>query len=180
MSSFSTAWAVDLDTVPSRFHRHLILVAHLLAGLALLQAGGLAWPWRVLLALAVALVAVPGWRAAGRARWRLREVGEEWWLDSGARQGMVRLRRARVWRWLVVMEFRGEWQGRSWRERVVVWPDAVAPDDFRRLRVRLRCAPQAPREGATRRRAGAPAAPAAGPAGTPSAPARLSRRAGPA
>lgn len=149
MSSFSPAWAVDLDTRPSRVHRRLILLLHLLAGLAVLQAGGLAWLLRGPLLLAIAAAGAIAWREAGTGELRLREAGEEWWLDTGARRGMVQLRRGRAWRWLVVMEFRGEWQGRPWREHVVVWPDAVPVDDFRRLRVRLRCAPPAPRKGAT-------------------------------
>lgn len=158
MTSFSPVWAADLHLQPSRLRRGLGLGLHGLALLALLQAGGLPWLLRLALTLAVLAAAALDWlgeggRLPGNSRlhrytlWakpslRLREVGEEWWLDTGVRRGMVTLRNGRAWRWLVVMEFAGEWQGQRWRQRVVVWPDAVAADDFRRLRVRLRCGPR--------------------------------------
>lgn len=141
MGSFSPAWAVELSTRPSRFHLGLILVLHTLALLALQQAGGLPWPLRLALAGVVLLSAALAWRRERRRGESLREAGEEWWLESRGRRGMVRLVRARTWRYLVVADFEGEWQSRRWREHLVVWPDAVSPDDFRRLRVRLRCGP---------------------------------------
>lgn len=141
MTLSSTAWVVELATRPSRFQQGLTLLLHSLALLALLRAGGLPWPPRLALALLVALAAVLAVRAERRRREYLREAGEEWWLESRGRSGMVRLVRARTWRYLVVVDFAGEGQGRRRRERLVIWPDAVAPDDFRRLRVRLRCGP---------------------------------------
>lgn len=138
MDSFSPAWRVDLGTSPSRFFIRLSLVLHGAALLALGQTG-LDWSLRLALGLGIGVAATLAWRAERQRSVILREAGEEWWLDNGCRRGMVRLRRSSVWRYLVVMEFAGDPEGRRWRERVVVWPDSVAPDDFRRLRVRLRC-----------------------------------------
>lgn len=141
MTLSSTAWVVELATRPSRFHQGLTLALHALALLALQRAGGLPWALRLALAGGVLLSAWLALRAERRRGEFLREAGEEWWLERGGRAGMVRLTRARTWRYLLVVEFAGEWQGRRWREHLVIWPDAVAPDDFRRLRVRLRCGP---------------------------------------
>ena len=166
----SPAWVVELATRPSRFQQGLTLLLHALALLALQQAGGLPWPLRLALAGGVLLSAVLAWRGERRRGEFLREAGEEWWLECRGRRGMVRLTRARTWRYLVVVDFAGEWQGRRWREQLVLWPDAVAPDDFRRLRVRLRCGPVPgrPEEAPGKARQSAPA-------GAPSAkPARLS------
>jgi hypothetical protein len=117
---------------------------------------------------------VLAWRAEGEANARLRLVGEEWWLETGGRRGMLRQRRARAWRWLVVLELEGQWQGRRWRQKVVVWPDSVSADAFRRLRVWLRLA---------RRRGEERPAPAGKPGAIPSAASverGRGRRAGPA
>lgn len=142
MRSSSPAWAVDLAVVPSRLARGISLFLHLLALVAVTATGGLPLSLRLVVAAGVVLAAALAWRAEGARVLRLREVGEEWWLERGARRGMMRLRNAHAWRWLVVLELAGEWQGRRWRERVVVWPDAVPPDAFRRLRVRLLCGPR--------------------------------------
>lgn len=162
MASSSPAWVVDLATRPSRFFQSLVLLLHGLALLALLQAAGLPAPVRLLLAAVVAGMAAAQLRHERRQALRLREAGEEWWLERPGRRGMARLVRARTWRWLVVMELAGEWQGRRWREPIVVWADAVAPDDFRRLRVRLRCGakPGAPAAAEPAGKSGAVAGPA--------------------
>lgn len=141
MNSSSPAWRVDLGTTPSRFFLRLSLALHGAALFALFQTGA-GWALRLALGVVIIAAAALAWRAERRRTVILREAGEEWWLDNGRRRGMVRLRRSSVWRYLVVMEFAGDPEGRRWRERVVVWPDAVAPDDFRRLRVRLRCGPR--------------------------------------
>ncbi|HET8731635.1 MAG TPA: protein YgfX [Moraxellaceae bacterium] len=140
MASFSPAWAVEIDAQPSSFYRRLLVIVHLLACLAVWLAGGMPVEWRLILIAGVVMAGVFACRAARQCRIRLRDVGEEWWIDTGHRKAMVRLCRGRCWRWLAVMEFRGEWKGRPWRQHVVVWPDSVDPDAFRRLRVRMRCA----------------------------------------
>lgn len=164
MTSFSPAWVVELATRPSRFQQCLTLALHALALLALQQAEGLPWPLRLVLAGGVVLSAALGVRSERRRGEFLREAGDEWWLECRGRSGMVKLSRARTWRYLVVAEFEGEWQGRRRREHLVLWPDAVAPDDFRRLRVRLRCGPVPGRREAEPRkvRPPKPAGPASG------------------
>lgn len=160
MSSSSPAWDVELLLGPSRFCLGLTAALH---GAALLALASSRLPAGLAPGLAVAVL-VAAWlalRAELRRDARLRAVGEEWWLESGDRRGMVKLRRGRAWRWLVVMDLEGEWQGRRWRERIVAWPDAVSPDAFRRLRVLVRCAPRRAEESAAAR-ASASSAPAAG------------------
>lgn len=147
MNSSSPAWRVDLGTSPSRIFISLSLALHGAALLALGQSG-LDGSLRLALGLVIGVAAALAWRSERQRTVILREAGEEWWLDNGRRRGMVRLRHSSVWRYLVVMEFAGDPEDRRWRERVVVWPDSVAPDDFRRLRVRLRCGKR-PRPAAT-------------------------------
>lgn len=141
MSSFSPAWDVDLVVGPSRISRLLTAALH---GAALPALAASALPaWGLLLAGgAVVASGLLAWREEGRVAARLRRVGEEWWFEGRGRRGMLRQRRARAWRWLVVMELEGRWQGRRWRQKVVVWPDSVSADAFRRLRVWLRMAPR--------------------------------------
>lgn len=160
MSSSSPIWDVELSLGPSRFCLGLIVTLHGAALLALARShlpAGLA----PLLALAVVVAAWRAFRAERARDARLRAVGEEWWLETGGRRAMVRLRRGRAWRWLVVMDLEGEWRGRRWRERIVAWPDAVSPDAFRRLRVRVRCAPRRAEEKVLARRPPTPQATAA-------------------
>lgn len=141
MTSSSPAWDVDLDVGPSRLFRGLTAALHGAALLALASSGLPQGALAVALP-AVLAAAILAWRAEGRVSARLRLVGEEWWLETGGRRGMLRQRRGRAWRWLVLLELEGEWQGRRWREKVVVWPDSVTGDAFRRLRVWLRLAPR--------------------------------------
>lgn len=160
MSSSSPIWDVELVLGPSRFCLGLIVALHGAALLALACShlpSGLA----PLLALGVVAAAWLAFRAERARDLRLRAVGEEWWLETGGRRAMVRLRRGRAWRWLVVMDLEGEWRGRRWRERIVAWPDAVSPDAFRRLRVRVRCAPRRAEEKVLARRPPTPQATAA-------------------
>lgn len=154
MTSFSPAWVVELDTRPSDICQRLTVILHGLACLAVWQAGGMPGTWRVLLIVGLVVSGMVSCKGERSRRIRLRDAGEEWWLDTEGRQGMVRLRRGRSWRWLAVMEFRGEWKERPWRQRVVVWPDSVEPDAFRRLRVRLRCAPRASPQSRSRTQSG--------------------------
>lgn len=176
MNSSSPAWDVDLDVGPSRLCLGLTVVLH---GAALAALAGSALPARGLGLAAVVVLAAAAlaWRAESGVAARLRLVGEEWWLETRGRHGMVRQRRGRAWRWLVVLELEGEWQGRRWREKVVVWPDSVDGDAFRRLRVWLRLAPRLRKQEPGPAAAGANAAGAAAPAAA-SAAKDSARRAG--
>lgn len=168
MSSSSPIWDVELVLGPSRFCLGLSAALHGAALLALAcshLSSGLA----PLLALGVVAAAWLAFRAERARDLRLRAVGEEWWLETGGRRAMVKLRRGRAWRWLVVMDLEGEWRGRRWRERIVAWPDAVSPDAFRRLRVRVRCAPRRAEEKALARRPPTPQATAASATAAPTA-----------
>lgn len=60
----------------------------------------------------------------------------QWWLNTNDKRTAVFLYRATIWRWLVVMNFKRD---QGWgRYALVLWPDSVDDDNFRRLRVHLR------------------------------------------
>lgn len=138
MSSSSPAWRVELRPRPSRFLLGVLAVLHGAAALAVLVADLLPFLKAVLLIVVLVLLA-GAWRRerAANTLW-VAERDEDWWLRAGARRGRAQLVGRRVWRYLVVLDFRCEGGGRRWRQRVVVLPDAVPPDTFRRLRIRLR------------------------------------------
>lgn len=137
MNSFSPVWRVDLRIRPSRFYLALLLTLHLLAALAVWWT---ALPRILQLALlaGIAVIAWLVWQRERRLFIVLREQACDWWLDVGGRSGPVELRRCQVWRYLVLMDFSGHDEKGRWHRRLVIFPDALAPESFRRLRVRLR------------------------------------------
>lgn len=134
-----SVWRVDLCLNPSRFFLGLTTALHLAALMALLEAD-IAWWWRLPLGGWVLASVVSSWRAAcAEAGVVVREQVGRWWVETPRHAGAAELVGCQVWRYLVVMRFRGrDAEGRVWRCRVVVWPDSVSADAFRRLRVRLR------------------------------------------
>jgi predicted cobalt transporter CbtA len=138
LDSSSRVWRIDLRLSPSRFLLILTVLLHMAAAAAVLSSGlpyGLKGFLLSVLLLSGGLSCRDG-RRRGRAL--LRERGTDWWLETAGHAGAVELVQARIWRYLVVMDFRGDLDGRVWRQRLVVFPDAVGEDDFRRLRVSLR------------------------------------------
>jgi hypothetical protein len=104
---------------------------------AVLQSG-LSMPWRGIFGFCLVISLVVSWRQeVARAGFVVREQGQGRWLCSGRRQGEATLLGKQVWRYLVVMDFQCCDEQGAWRQRVVVLPDAVPADTFRRLRVRL-------------------------------------------
>jgi hypothetical protein len=103
---------------------------------------------------AVALSALPVWSklllcllvlASAWLSWReeiarggtiLREQATDWLLETNTGAVRAVLAHQRIWRCLVVLDFRVVETGR--RYRLVIFPDSVSADIFRRLRVRLR------------------------------------------
>lgn len=138
MDSSSRVWRTDLRLSPSRFLLILTLLLHGAAAAAVLLSG-LPLLLKTCLLPGVLLLAALSCRDGGRrAATVLRERSTDWWLEAEGHAAPVELVQARVWRYLVVMDFRGERQGRAWRQRLVILPDTVSTDDFRRLRVSLR------------------------------------------
>lgn len=138
MNSFSPVWRADLRLRPSRLFLALSLALHLAAMVAVFASNLSVWSC---LALVVALAisfCLSWWQELRKDGLIVRERENDWWLQDSAPGGCAELRRSQVWRYLVVMDFAGRDEGRCWRRRVVLLPDAVAPDAFRRLRVRLR------------------------------------------
>lgn len=138
MNSFLNVWHVDLCLRPSRLFCVISLMLHVAAAVAVLHTE-IVWPWRWLLWTVVLFSA---WLSLRRERSRrdvrVSEQIGRWWLATPEREGPAELKGFRVWRYLVVMDFLCRDVDGDWRERVVVWPDAVSADSFRRLRVRLR------------------------------------------
>ncbi|MDI1301037.1 MAG: hypothetical protein PSX71_03965 [bacterium] len=142
MSSSLHVWRVDLRLQASRILLTLILVLHLAALAALVQTG---FPWYgclpvVCLLLLSCLLSLRPEKNAGTVT--LHEQAGDWWLETPQQQVKASLQHSQVWRYLVVMDFLCRHESRCWRQRVVVFPDSVPADDFRRLRVRLRYGPR--------------------------------------
>lgn len=142
MSSSLHVWRVELRLKPSRFFLLLILALHGTAMAALMQTD-LSWYWRLPLIFLLLLSAVLRLRQEkSRAGLMLREQATSWWLETPQQAAQASLQHAQVWRYLVVMDFLCRHESRHWRRRVVIFPDSVSADGFRRLRVRLRYGPQ--------------------------------------
>jgi hypothetical protein len=134
LKSSDHIWRIDLHLRPSRLFLSALTLLHTAAAGAIFAAA-LAWPVRLVLLM---LVCVSAWfcvRAEMRqAGCHLRERISDWWLAAPGHDGIgALLMRSRVWRYLVVLEFRE--RGSRRRYRLVFWPDTVTPDEFRRLRV---------------------------------------------
>lgn len=138
MSSSLHVWRVDLRLQASRIFLLLIVLLHLAAMVAVMKT---AFPflWRLPL---VALLLGACWLSLRQERkttgFILREQAGSWWLETAGPQGYATLQRSQVWRYLVVMDFLCHRDSKTWRQRVVIFPDSVSADSFRRLRVRLR------------------------------------------
>lgn len=142
MNSSLRVWRVDIYLKPSRIFLFLILALHLAAIVALMQTG-LPWYWRLPIFFLLLLNGVVSWRQEKRVGHLLVRVqSTNWWLETPQQQAQASLQHAQVWRHLVVMDFLCRHDHKRWRQRVVVFPDSLSADSFRRLRVRLRYGPQ--------------------------------------
>nr|AMK59335.1 hypothetical protein GP2143_08264 [uncultured bacterium UPO53] len=130
-------WRVDLRLRPSRFFLLFSALLHAAALVAVYQCG--LSPWlKSCLCFLVLVSAWLSWRQElARAGMALCEHGVDWHLENGIAPVRATLMRHRVWRYLVVLDFRVETAGRWRRHRLVIFPDSVPADVFRRLRVRL-------------------------------------------
>lgn len=144
MNTFSARWRanpwrVDFSLQFSRIFLVLVLLVHGLALFAV-TVTDIHYGWCFLLWGAILLSSL--WACYGVKDTQNTVVREQigrWWVEQKGYQGAAELLGYHVWRYLVVMRFCC-WQenGKAKRIRVIVWPDAVSPDTFRRLRVRLR------------------------------------------
>lgn len=139
MNSSASVWRPVLEPRPSRIQRIILILFYILALVAVLQAV-MPFEWQV--------AAVSGWFGLflyELMSWRhplsvvlLHERIGDWWLaDAEGNSSRVSLHRSMVWRYLVVLDFRLLEGAGPRRQRVVLFPDSVTTDDFRRLRVRL-------------------------------------------
>lgn len=126
---------IALAIAPSRALRRAVAILHVLAGVAVCAA---ALPWwgqgvglaAVAASLLAAMRAGPVLELHGHADGRLAVRQDGDWLAAVVAPDTL------VWAWLVVLRYRVAGSAR-WAN-VVVLPDSLAADDFRRLRVWLR------------------------------------------
>lgn len=136
MSSSLHVWRADLAPRPSRFLLGLVAILHLAAAGAML-ASALPFPAQSALLLLILVSAFHAWRHELSVRGlRLLEQAGGWCLIEKDRAIPVTLSRVRVWRYLVLLDI----EAADRRQRLVLLPDALSPDVFRRLRVRLKYA----------------------------------------
>lgn len=139
MISSASVWRPVLEPRPSRIQRIILIVFYLLALVAVLQAV-LPFEWQmaaVLAWLALFLYELTSWRHPLSVVLLHERIGDWWLADAEGNTSRVWLRRAMVWRYLVVMDFRLLDGAGPRYQRVVLFPDSVTADEFRRLRVRL-------------------------------------------
>lgn len=139
MSSSASVWRPVLEPRPSRIQRIILIVFYLLALVALLQAV-LPFEWQmaaVLAWLALFLYELTSWRYPLSVVLLHERIGDWWLADAEGNSSRVSLHRSMVWRYLVVLDFRILEGAGPRRQRVVLFPDSVTADEFRRLRVRL-------------------------------------------
>lgn len=124
-----------LTIAPSRALRHAVAALHLLAGAAVLLADLPAWLAGLLL-VAVAASLARAWRPPAPATLRCRadgslalHAGDDW-------QAVELLPDSLVLAWLAVLRYRRA--GGRGTHALVILPDGLAADDFRRLRVWLK------------------------------------------
>lgn len=142
MNSSLRVWRADLCLKSSRVFLFLILLLHVAAITALMQTG-FVWYWRFPLLLLVLLAGFLCWRQEkNKAGMILREQTTSWWLETATQQTRATLQHSQIWRYLVVMDFLCQQDSKRWRQCVVLFPDSVSADGFRRLRVRLRYGPR--------------------------------------
>jgi hypothetical protein len=134
-----SVWRPVLEPRPSRIQRFILSVFYGLALVAVLQAV-MPFAWQVMAVLFWALLfllELVSWRRPLSVVLLHERIGDWWLADTQGNTARAALRRAMAWRYLVVMEFRLLDGVRPGFRRVVLFPDSVSADDFRRLRVRL-------------------------------------------
>lgn len=139
MSLSASVWRPVLEPRPSRIQRIILIFFYVLALVAVLQAV-MPFEWQVaavLVWLGLLLYELLSWRDPVPVVVLHERIGDWWLADAEGNTSRVSLQRSMVWRYLVVMDFRSLDGVLPRRRRVVLFPDSVLPDEFRRLRVRL-------------------------------------------
>lgn len=136
-----SAWDLASPVRSSRIHQGVNALFHVMAAAAIVvaelpmgvRAGFLA------LVLGLWLLALlrgrrPGGQQVSELVWAESESYPVVILASGQRL-RVRWQRVAVWRWLVVLDMQAV--DVDWRDTLLLWPDSLQTQVFRRLRVRL-------------------------------------------
>lgn len=139
MSLSASVWRPVLEPRPSRIQGIILIGFYGLALVAVLQAVlPLAWQVAVVaIWLGLLLYELISWRHPLPVVLLHERIGDWWMADAKGNTCRASLRRSMVWRYLVVLDFQALDGARPRYQRVVLFPDSVPPDDFRRLRVRL-------------------------------------------
>ena len=139
MSLSASVWRPVLEPRPSRIQRIILTLFYVLALVAVLQAA-MPFEWQVaavLLWLGLLLYELNSWRQPLSVVLLHERIGDWWLSDAEGNTSRAGLCRSMVWRYLVVLDFRTLEGAGPRSRRVVLFPDSVLPDEFRRLRVRL-------------------------------------------
>ncbi|HEX4938523.1 MAG TPA: protein YgfX [Candidatus Kapabacteria bacterium] len=139
MNSSASVWRPVLEPRPSRIQRIILILFYVLALVAVLQAV-MPFEWQVAAVSAwfgLLLYELTSWRHPLSVVLLHERIGDWWLADAEGNASRVSLHRSMVWRYLVVLDFRILEGAGPRRQRVVLFPDSVTADEFRRLRVRL-------------------------------------------
>lgn len=139
MSLYASVWRPVLEPRPSRIQRIILILFYVLALVAVLQAV-MPFGWQVAAVsawLGLFLYEVTLWRHPLPVVVLHERIGDWWLADADGNTSRAKLCRSMVWRYLVVLDFRTLEGAGPRSRRVVLFPDSVLPDEFRRLRVRL-------------------------------------------
>ena len=133
----SSAYAtpLELELSPSQRQTYVLIFIHLLAVLSILL---LPWPIILRWLLVLAVLAVSVWLSRKKKLYDLIvwQAGNHWLLKSKNSSTTAELlTESFMTSWLIILLFKVENHGRC---AVLIWPDSVRPDVFRRLRVRLK------------------------------------------
>lgn len=139
MNSSASVWRPVLEPRPSRIQRIILILFYILALVAVFQAV-MPFEWQVAAVSAwfgIFLYELMSWRHPLPVVLLHERIGDWWLADAECNSSRVSLHRSMVWRYLVVLDFHTLEGAGPRRRRVVLFPDSVTADDFRRLRVRL-------------------------------------------
>jgi len=134
-----SVWDLNSPLSPSRIQGGLLVAAYGLSLVAIMAAVMPLWA-KVVLCLALAVSSVLAWQRwrmpAGQGVRELSWIGEQpsLVLANGQRVRVV-WRQSTVWRWAVVLQYRAV--DVDWGGELVLLPDSLPPEVFRRLKVRL-------------------------------------------
>ncbi|PTQ89735.1 protein YgfX [Agitococcus lubricus] len=134
-----SVWALDTTLKPSYWHRAIVVGAFILAAIAIYCAHLPTWCQVIAGGAWVLLVCITGlgFRVSPYQIHAVQADDKDWWIIL--RQGQrikVNLHAQTVWRYLIVLHYQEPNLGTHYS--VVIFPDSVSANHYRRLQARLR------------------------------------------